>query len=384
MSRSERATSARQQGLRIALLADANNPHTIKWITALAERRHELLLYSLASLQHNEFAHLGNVRVECLGLAAGTITSKQAALGKLQYLRAVPRLRRLLRKFDPHIVHSHYATSYGLLGLLTARSPWVVSVWGMDVYEALSSPMLRRLLRMVLKRACAVLSTSAVMARHVSSIVAREVVVTPFGVDMVRFAPAANPSPQHDVLTVGTVKTLEPKYGIEYLLRAFAQLPQYGVAPCSVRLRIVGSGFLLEDMRKLADELAIADRTEFVGRVPYDEVHQQHQLLDVAVFPSIDESESFGVSVVEAQACGVPVVVSRVGGLPEVVVDGETGYVVPARSPAALAEAVAKLLLNHELRANMGKRARMHVASRYTLSESVDLMERVYARLVPH
>src|SRR5262249_55016845 len=90
-------------------------------------------------------------------------------------------------------------------------------------------------------------------------------------------------------------------------------------------------------------------------------VHQVHQELDIAVFPSIEDSESFGVSAVEAQACARPVIVSRVGGLPEVVRENTTGLVVPPRDEVGLAQAILRLLEDPRL-------ARRPGASTYALS----------------
>jgi glycosyltransferase involved in cell wall biosynthesis len=101
-------------------------------------------------------------------------------------------------------------------------------------------------------------------------------------------------------------------------------------------------------------------------------------MLDVAVYPSTEDSESFGVSVIESQACEVPVIVSSVGGLAEVVKEGETGFVVAPFDFEGIATALDKLWSNEELRANMGKAGRSRVLNEYSLPEAVRLLESTY------
>ena len=176
------------------------------------------------------------------------------------------------------------------------------------------------------------------------------------GVD---FAPPAAPAGKKDLgipegeITIGTIARLEPVKGVEYLLRAAALLKeQFPAAP--FRTVIIGGGALEESLRRLAEDLGIADRVLFTGFR-----HDAAALLpalDIYVQPSLNEA--VGRAPLEAQALGIPAVVSSVCGLPAVIREGETGYAVPPADPAALAEALAKLLASPELRASMGAAAR--------------------------
>ena len=99
---------------------------------------------------------------------------------------------------------------------------------------------------------------------------------------------------------------------------------------------------------------------------------------DISVFPSILESESFGVAAVETQACGIPVVVSNVGGLPEVVRNGKTGIVVPPRDINGLKNAIIDLMLNIEKRKRYSINSREHVLHNYNWKENAKIMEDLY------
>jgi glycosyltransferase involved in cell wall biosynthesis len=211
-----------------------------------------------------------------------------------------------------------------------------------------------------------------------------DVAVTPFGVDVVRFAPPATRGTP-GLLTIGIVKSLAPKYGVDLLLRAFAGL----VADADVqalgdecRLLVVGDGPSRGALEALARELGIAARTEFVGAVAHADVPTWLNRFDVYAAPSRLDSESFGVAVIEASACALPVVVADVGGLPEVVRDDETGLIVPRDEVPALQAALKRLALDPSLRARLGQAGRTWVEREYEWGHCVDLMEGSLQRVV--
>lgn len=371
--------------MRLLILSDGDNPHTIKWIQALADRGHDIVLFSLQEVRTDAYAGLARVRVRSLGLTRDLVRSKEAGLRKLRYLRAVPTVRSLAREFNPDLVHAHYASSYGLVAHLSNLRPRIVSAWGGDVYTAAEKSWAHRfIIRHVLKRADTVLSTSHVMGKQVARLADRDPIITPFGVDTHLFTPRPLGRPSH-VVTIGIVKSLEAKYGVDLLIQAYAQVRRS--TDVQMKLLIVGDGSMRERLGELAKSVGVEDEVTFAGRVAPDRVIEFHQAMDIGVYPSIEESESFGVSIVEAQACAVPVVVSRVGGLPEVVVDGLTGVVVESRNIDALASAIQRLVEDEGLRSRMGNAGRQHVLSTYDLSDSLATMERAYVQTVrpgPH
>ena len=365
------------------MLSDAGSAHTIRWVRSLAARDHEIRLFSLTPIGSDSFSDLKNVSVAWQRIPRNVARAGEGSIGKLSYLRAVLPLRAEIRRWRPDLVHAHYASSYGLLGMLAAAHPTVVSVWGMDVYSFPRRTALHRyLMKSILESADSVLSTSHTMRQQVLSLVDRPVEVTPFGVDTERFRPCGAPARDPADLTIGTVKTLESKYGIEYLLRAFAIVLHTGAQPDRYRLVIVGGGSLLADLRRLTVDLGIAHRVHFTGPCAYDVAHEWHQSFDIAVYPSIESSESFGVAAVESQACGVPVVVSDVGGLPEVVVEGRTGLLVPPGDAEGLAVAIRRLLDDRAAREAMGGAARQHVIDNFSLARCTDVMEAAYRRVL--
>lgn len=101
---------------------------------------------------------------------------------------------------------------------------------------------------------------------------------------------------------------------------------------------------------------------------------------DVLVSPS--DFESYGMSILEAMACGVPVVSTNVGGPLETIADGETGFLVPAHDPQALAARVIQLLQDADLREKLGARAHLRVENKYTLSQSASDLQALYQAML--
>jgi glycosyltransferase involved in cell wall biosynthesis len=354
--------------VHIALLGQGNSVHLQRWAIALHERGRRV---SVITQQ---------VR-EALPLPAGIRFVPLPHDGFRGYLQNALFLRRWLREHRPDLLHAHYASGYGTTAMLAGWHPTLTSVWGSDVYDfpyesALKGWLIRRNLRF----ADALASTSQAMAQQVRRLwpQAGEIAITPFGVDMERFAPlpqAAAAEQQPAQLTIGTVKTLAPKYGIDTLLRAFA-VAVHEAPEVPARLLIVGDGPQRAELHGLAAQLGLTSRVQWAGAVPHAEVPHWLNKLHVYVAASRLDSESFGVAVVEAMACGVPVVVSDAGGLPEVVGEGEqrTGLVVPRDQPRALADALLRLMREPALRHHLAEAGRQRALAEYAWPRCVDRM----------
>ncbi len=352
----------------VLLVADAGSIHTVRWANALAERGWAVHLLSIRAAREE----LSGVTLHPLpfGAPAG-------------YFLNVRAVRRAFQEVRPDLVHAHYASGYGTLAALADLHPLVISVWGSDVYEfPATSPLHAWLIRRNLGRSDLVLSTSRAMARHVTRYTMREPRVTPFGIDLEVFRPrkVATPFGPEDIV-VGSVKSLAPKYGSEYLVRAFA-LAKRRLPTAPLKLLLVGGGPQQAQLRRVASALRLDRDVTFTGPVAHGQVPDYQNMLSISVSVSTADSESFGVAVLEASACGKPVVVSSVGGLPEVVEDGVTGIVVPPRDPERTADAIERLASDPELRARMGAAGRERVRRLYDWNRCVDAMLDCYRSLL--
>jgi len=225
---------------------------------------------------------------------------------------------------DADVVHAHWLPS-GLVAVAAGR-PFVVQLWGTDVALAQHVPWAARRL---LRRARRVVCASHELADAARRLGAREVRVIPNGID-VPAGPGEPDDPPH-VLYAGR---LSAEKGVRELVAATQGLP----------LVVAGDG-------PLRDQVPGA-----LGFVPHDRLLGLYERAAIVACPSY--REGFGVVCAEAMAHGRPVVASAVGGLRNLVVDGETGLLVPPGDVAALRAALEQLLGDGELRSRMGATAR--------------------------
>jgi L-malate glycosyltransferase len=367
--------------MKVLFLASSASTHTVKWVCALAAKGIDVCVLGLNSCPPETYASFPNVSVVSLGFSSTLIWSGQANYRKLRYLNALPLLWRTINSFKPDIVHAHYASSYGLLCALSGFHPRILSVWGGDVFVFPNVSFVHRwFIQFNLLCADKILSTSKAMAQETNKYTSKNIEVTPFGIDLAVFKPQAVVSLfAPDAIVIGTVKALEPVYGIDYLIRAFHQISQRHPV-LALKLLIVGGGSLEQSLKTLVHDLKLSEHVVFTGRVSHDDVPRYHNMLSISV--SVSNSESFGVSIIEASACEKPVIVSNVGGLPEVVEDGVTGIVVPPRDISATAVAIERLIQDTDLRLKMGKAGRERVQRLYDWNENVTQMIDIYNGLV--
>lgn len=189
------------------------------------------------------------------------------------------------------------------------------------------------------------------------------------GTDLSLAQPAEH-APQRDdrslqVAIVG--RFLEVKGHVD-LVRALGLLRDGGV---DVVVNFFGDGPLRGQLEALAEKLGVRDAVRFHGHVKHSTVIEQMAKQDVYVHPSVtcSEGRTEGVpnAIMEAHAAGLPVVATRSGGIPEVVLDGETGFLVDEHDPAGLAEKLGILAGDQRQRVSMGARGRAHVEAEFSL-----------------
>jgi glycosyltransferase involved in cell wall biosynthesis len=191
------------------------------------------------------------------------------------------------------------------------------------------------------------------------------------GVDPADF-PAVEGEPE--VPTISWAGRIDPVKDLETLLLAFALV--HRKMP-NARLRMFGSApqgqeAYLERCKALARELGIADVATFEGRV--DRIREAYDAGQIVVLCSI--SEGFPYTLIEAMTCGRPCVATAVGGVTEAIAD--TGLVVQARNPEALAQSCLALLNDPSLRRKFGAAARMRALEYFTVDRAISAFDEIY------
>jgi D-inositol-3-phosphate glycosyltransferase len=225
---------------------------------------------------------------------------------------------------------------------------------------------------------------------------ASKIAVVPCGVDLDLFHPIPSeeakarlglPQSRRIILFVGRI---EPLKGIDTLLRAIALVaPEIPHWQDELSVIIIGgapgagadeAAAELDRLQRLRSELGIEELVTFQGAEDQDSLVYYYSAAEMVVVPS--HYESFGMVALEAMACGTPVVASKVGGLAFNVQDGRTGFLVPERDPAALADRIRLLLSEPHLRQDLGAEA-IRWVSQYSWPSVADRILKIYEGALP-
>lgn len=367
--------------MKLFIISDLSDVHTKKWVSSLALRSTDIFLFGFNKPDMEFYRQYRNVAVFSMDIFSDLHNPmKNGGWEKWKYLKTLKTLKQKIREFQPDILHAHYATSHGLLGALSGFHPFIISVWGSDVYDF---PKVSFIHKCVLKynffRADRILSTSYIMAAEIQKYTSGNIDITPFGVDTELFKKNGNVKNIVRPFVIGTIKALDHKYGIDTLLEAFAIVRKRNPNKELV-LKIAGKGEQLYNLKKKAEELHIEPYVCFLGQIENTKVPDCINQMDV--FVALSRTESFGVAVVEAMACECPVVASDADGFKEVIADGETGFIVPCNDPLAAAEKIQKFIDDKGLGIRMGRMGRERVSALYNWKNNVDKMVGIYQDLL--
>lgn len=285
-----------------------------------------------------------------------------------QVVRAATRAR-------PDIVHTHlvHADAYGALASARAHSVLVSTKHNDDPFRSGKGRYLEKLLT---KRAARVICITEALARFNREVVglpAGKLRVVHYGLDAPPepWGPHAGPDLSSETPVLVAVCRLVPQKGVDGAIEALARIRKKHPA---TRLVVLGEGPLRDALLGLAAERGVADAVDLPGRV--GDVAWWLRRADVVVHPA--RWEGFGLALLEAMLCERPIVASRVSSIPEIVVDGETGSLVPPDDPVALAESTSALLDNRARAAAMGEAGRRRALEEFSVARMTERTASVY------
>jgi len=281
----------------------------------------------------------------------------------------VLRLAALLRTWQADVLHTHDPKTliYGAPAARLARVSHIIHTCHGNGLAPF--PRAARAFRVAFWFADAMVCVSNDLARQMVEIGIdpRKIHTVLNGIDTSFFS-LASPKPGTNAVTVAR---LSPEKDIGTLVQAAAIIRK--TFP-SFQLEIAGDGACMGELKALIRELGLESHVRFLGQVR--DVRAVLERSSLFILPSLREGVS--LTLLEAMACGLPIVATRVGGTPEVVVEGETGLLVPSNSPDELAQAVLKLLQDSDERWRMGEAARRRVEQHFDIRRTVAEYEQMY------
>jgi glycosyltransferase involved in cell wall biosynthesis len=178
-----------------------------------------------------------------------------------------------------------------------------------------------------------------------------------------------------DVDLIGIVGRLDPIKGHgDFLVAASLILRKYP----HVHFLIGGDGELKDTLPEQVKKLGIEGQVKFLGHC--NQVLEVISVCDIIV--SASHSEGLSMVVAEAMAQGRPIVATAVGGVPELIVDQQSGILVPAKNPEKLAEAIVQLIENKDLQKELGKNALKRIKEKFLIQHSIDELSRIYQEVL--
>lgn len=367
--------------------------HVAYLSAGLAERGYETTLVAGTLARGEEsMAHVAEER----GVQVVVVPDLSREIAPVHDLRAARELARLIRELRPQILHTHTAKA-GAVGRLAAslardaRPPIVVHTFHGHVLRGYFGPVRSRLFRLLERR----LARSSTALVAVSPEVRDDLValgVAPrekfriirLGIELDRRVTAGENGRAElrrmmgippERFVVGWVGRMTAVKRMEDVLSAFQRLGAQGIDAC---LCLVGDGPDRPDAERKARRLGIMRRCLFLGY--QDDVAPFFAAFDAFLLPSGNEGTP--VTTIEALAGGRPVVATRVGGVPDVVRDGEDGFLVEPGAADELADRLARLAADPELRRRMGEAGRARVLERYSVQRLLGDMDSFYRELL--
>ena len=355
--------------------------------------------------------------------------SKMASKPWLQLL-AIPYIingfiqcLRICRKWKPDVIHAHWPFPHAYIALGAAKLfkiPLVLNFHGAELLLIRKKKWVKPLLKFAIGQAQAIFADSSFAASKIKALRNVNVEWSPYGTTL-------ETRDERDVILSGTKDpvTITPhpvngkfkilfvgrhieRKGIRYLIESAKYLPQN-----EFEIRIVGVGDLTEQLKQQAcsaqaPTLCHPERNEvkskdpvnfseiegspasiiFTGKLSPEDLANEYKTANVFVLPAIVDSkgdtEGLGVVLIEAMELGLPIVASNVGGIPDVVIDGESGILVPEKDPVALADAFKRLASDPSLTGKLLAGARKRIDECFTWDGIIERQVEVYNKVISH
>ncbi len=391
--------------MKICYLAPANSIHTTRWVNYFAKKGYEIHLVSftpsLNELDPRVVVHL--IPSEENSTDSGTsvtpgreesnrkpapfisrIMDRAPVLARLMVLKKYLKVRRLINEIKPDIVHAHYLTVYGLLGVLANYHPIYISIWGSDLWIE-SRGLMKYISRYVVRKADGIHCDGQNVFDEIVTFEKKpdKIAIIHYGTDIEKFKPIIqdkNAKPSlgcSDCIAVISIRALEPIYDIATLINA---IPEVVKNHPSARFFIAGKGSEENNLKSLAESLGIKENVHFIGNIPNDKLPLYFSESDIYVSTSLSDG-GLAASTAEAMASELPVIITDFGDNSKWISDGVNGYLIPLKSPGALAERILYLINNPEKRLAVGRNARTLIAEDNNYYIEMEKVHTIYKKL---
>jgi len=350
--------------MKICFLAGADSVHSYKWVRYFADKGHQVHWISFTENTQGKIDDIFFYRIRKV------------------FPFSFIELRKIVKNVKPDIFHAHYAGVNGFLAALVNLHPFVLTAWGSDILIAGKAILKKFFVKYALKMADLITCD----AEHMKTVMikmgvdASKIKIIYFGVDVLKFSPGGKNKEITEkpgvsgCPTVISLRSLEPVYNIETLIRA---IPLVLKEVPETRFIIAGKGSEEEKLTKLARDLKVFESIKFLKWIPQERLPEYLRVSDVYVSTSLSDA-GIASSTAEAMACGLSVIITDFGDNGKWVKDGESGFLMPLKDYRFLAEKIVFLLRNSEKRLELGSNARKVIEEKNNYYKEMEKMEKLY------
>jgi len=354
--------------MKICFLAASNSIHSHQWINFFSNLGHKIIWISLvpASIKVSD-------NIEYYEFTSGIFSS-------------IFKVRKLIAKLNPDIVHIHYLGYYGLLGLFSGSNKIISTPWGSDVIEGKTSFFKKQILYRILRKSKLIICDAYHMRDELKklNVPSDKINIINFGIDTKKFAKQErdfkilNKFNISSELTIISLRNFEPIYDIKTLIIA-ASIVLKKIS--DVHFLLVGRGTLENELKKLVKAFGIENSVHFSGFVDKEELPSLLSSSDIYVSTSLSDA-GIAASTAEAMSCEIPVIISDSAENDKWINNNVNGFLFSTKNSEQLAEILIKLIKDHELRIKVGKEGRNIIIKKNDYENEMKKVNDLYLKLV--
>ena len=326
--------------MKVLYFSRSYTPHDHRFLSALAGTPHAVAFLQLEPARRQTEIRPVPGAVEVLPWRGGQTPFHWRDVAAL-----AADLRRVVKEYQPDVIHAGPVQSAGYIAAKSGFQPLVTMSWGSDLLlEADKNAWMQRVTRYTLNHTTVLTGDCLAVQQKAAQFgfPADRTVLFPWGVDLQRFVPGQAETFRtglgwQDAFVVLSLRSWEPLYGVDVLVRGFARAAQQ--AP-DLRLLLLSGGSQADAIRAILEQYNVLDRVHFAGQIGQEDLPLYYHAADLYV--SASHSDGSSVSLMEALACGVPALVSDIPGNREWLANSPAGWIFPDGDDQAVTDGILK------------------------------------------
>jgi L-malate glycosyltransferase len=362
--------------MKLCIISNPNSPHTITWIKWLINQKHDVLLVGDTPLK-SEWKS-----TPIINLPAYNNTRF------IKYMVWEIILRRIIKDWQPEVLHSHRISSAGWLGAFSGFHPFLLTPWGSDILIHPERSIIARWLAIYcIKKADRLLCNSSHIYETLIQYGAtpNRTIMIPWGVNLTIFHPGKSSQTKSELgiqsrFVVFCPRAVHPIYNQDIIIEAIPAIIARVTDIVFIFQKYNEDPQYLHTLETRIKELQLEDYVKWLPFQTSEHLAEFFRISDLVI--SVASSDSRPISILEAMACGVPIVASNLPALREIIKEGENGVLVPVRGASSLAEAVITLLGNSQVLEAISNNNATYVRDNANIDVQMQKIEAVYQTMV--